>query len=188
MAIALPHLLSLAVRRAFRANQRVAPTREPGRPQRGPYTGRGARTDGLVGDRTRAHPTSYFPSILPHPRLKSKRFKRTGWPGCPLLRASFSPARPRRAKTRPFPKRAPPASMKIQNESCVRGARARGAARLPMFTATRPLIPPASSSATHSPFPDSPSPPTPSSPAPRKSRTPPACRPDTARPAPDSSR
>jgi hypothetical protein len=36
------------------SSQRVAPTREPGRPQRGPYTGRGARTAGLVGDRTRA--------------------------------------------------------------------------------------------------------------------------------------
>ena len=34
-------------------SERVAPTRVPGRPQRGPYTGRGARTDGLVGDKTR---------------------------------------------------------------------------------------------------------------------------------------
>jgi hypothetical protein len=33
--------------------RRVALTWEPVRPQRGPYTGRGARTDGLVGDRTR---------------------------------------------------------------------------------------------------------------------------------------
>src|SRR5262249_32741568 len=32
---------------------RVAPTWAPSRPQRGPYTGRGARTAGLVGDRTR---------------------------------------------------------------------------------------------------------------------------------------
>ncbi len=33
--------------------ERVALTWEPVRPQRGPYTGRGARTDGLVSDRTR---------------------------------------------------------------------------------------------------------------------------------------
>ncbi len=30
-----------------------------GRPQRGPYTGRGARTAGLVGDRTRNHPLMF---------------------------------------------------------------------------------------------------------------------------------
>lgn len=33
--------------------ERVALTWEPVCPQRGPYTGRGARTDGLVSDRTR---------------------------------------------------------------------------------------------------------------------------------------
>ncbi len=36
---------------------RVASTRDPGRPQRGPHTGRGARTDGVVGDRTRIFKT-----------------------------------------------------------------------------------------------------------------------------------
>ena len=35
------------------SNPRVALTWAPVRPQRGPYTGRGARTDGLVSDRTR---------------------------------------------------------------------------------------------------------------------------------------
>src|SRR6185436_3655170 len=38
----------------FHSLQRVAPIRAPDRPQRGPYTGRGARTVGLVGDRTRS--------------------------------------------------------------------------------------------------------------------------------------
>jgi hypothetical protein len=32
---------------------RVAPIWAPDRPQRSPYTGRGARTVGLIGDRTR---------------------------------------------------------------------------------------------------------------------------------------
>jgi hypothetical protein len=35
------------------SNQRVALIWAPVRPQRGPYTGRGAKTDGLVSDRTR---------------------------------------------------------------------------------------------------------------------------------------
>jgi len=46
---------------------RVALTWEPVRPQRGPYTGRGARTDGLVSNRTHffifpslSRPVSYF--------------------------------------------------------------------------------------------------------------------------------
>lgn len=40
---------------------RVAPTWEPVHAQRGPYTGRGASTDGLVGDRTRIFKTLYMP-------------------------------------------------------------------------------------------------------------------------------
>jgi hypothetical protein len=110
MAIALPHLLLSAVRRAFRAYPLVAPTGEPVRPQRGPYTGRGARAhgamnkechvcarrrvgeaagpDGLVGDRTRAHPPALFPFIHPSPTGRSGDAYRTGWTGCPLLHTS----------------------------------------------------------------------------------------------------
>ena len=36
------------------ADLRVAPSWEPKRAELGPYTGRGARTVGLLGDRTRA--------------------------------------------------------------------------------------------------------------------------------------
>ncbi len=40
--------------RARRFSQRVALTWAPSRLQRGPYTGRGAKPAGLVGDRTRS--------------------------------------------------------------------------------------------------------------------------------------
>ena len=38
----------------------MAPVWEPSRPQRGPYTGRGARTAGLTGDRTRDYTVKRF--------------------------------------------------------------------------------------------------------------------------------
>src|SRR5207249_5715054 len=120
----------------------------------------------------RRGPTRLFP-FYPPSTLRLKRKRLEDWAAWLPLTARVH--------------RAPPASMKIQNRSCVRGARARGGARLPLSTATCPLIPPASSSVAHSPSPDSPSPPTPSSPAPRKTRTPPLSHLDTAQPAPNSS-
>lgn len=48
------HFLSLTTSRLGHGfNPRVALRWAPVRPQRGPYTGRGARTEGLLSDRTR---------------------------------------------------------------------------------------------------------------------------------------
>ena len=51
--------------------RRVARTWVPVRPQRGPYTGRGARTGGLVSDRTRRLTRARFPRSTPSPKTST---------------------------------------------------------------------------------------------------------------------
>lgn len=75
---------STAFSSSLSTSARVAPTRLPGRPQRGPYTGRGARTARLVGDRTRAltpsPPTHDDESAAIRRRYVQKYSLRGPWP------------------------------------------------------------------------------------------------------------